>query len=230
MSINMGDSGEEYADHEVQVVYTQNQATGTSSNPDQEQDEVIEFEPVSDRGLDSDELAELVGFYRQVAVIAANEADNAQSFVASLTGEVGMGINLSLGEFAEQSNSTGPGNGERVREFSNGYIDKNNYSEPGVLDSVRLSPTNGFIAGDGDPLLGSGAGAGGGGSNVQADREMFFPDKLGSGPFVDRTDDITVHTECEFADFVGTLNVEVAYILYWRVHEMPEGRASFARP
>jgi len=225
------EQADEYADYEVQVVYFQ--ITLLPVDPDGQAsvdvDRVFEYEPVSDRGLDSDELAELVGWRRSFNIRTSGEADAEQEFNGNAFGEVGLGINLSIQEFAEQSNAN---NGGTRIDFDDSQIgvlagSVNNYAEPGVLDSTTVQITSGFQATDVDNV----GYAGGAGSGSQTTEDsMFYRDKLGSGPYVDRTDDITIHGEAAKQDIAGEVVLEGHYLLYWDVQEMPEGRASFARP
>lgn len=217
MNMDMGAGGAEYADHEVQVIFGKVVQENVDGG---ENDTVIQFEPVSDRGLDSDELAELVGWRRNITAKIVQEDEASQTFVGDGQIEVGLGINLTEGEFAEQS---GRNFGAReIQATADQTIVANNYSEPGVLDTHASSPTTGFISGT--------EGAGGSGTNVTDTESQFYPDYLGSGPYVDRTDDITLHLEAQSVSVVGRIILEAHYILYWNVEEMPEGRASFARP
>jgi len=223
-----GDGSAEYADHEVQVIYFQGTTEDVPNGEDAGFDEVIEYEPVSERGLDSDELAELVGFRGHFNLRHGLRDDGTQvNRPNEFFAEVGLGINLSLQEFAEQSNQNN--GGERILTTPESSLDKDNYAEPGVLDSWSGSSNAQFYD---DQLVDTAAALGGGSAaQPQHEREMFFPDKLGSGPYVDRTDDITVHAEMNAGNIQGTQAIiEGSYIMYWNVQEMPEGRASFARP
>lgn len=217
-----GTEHEEYADHEVQVIYSRAVAgggTGANANIDH----FPQYEPVSDRGLDSDELAELVGMKRVASVYIQAEDAQSQTELGRTTMEVGLGINLSENEFAEQS-AAGAG-GQKDPDYDGvGLVAVNNYAEPGVLDSI--TPTS--ISAGAEPSTADTITAGSAGQTLE--RETYFADALGSGPFVDRTDDLVIHIENEKENLTAAAIVEVAYILYWRVHEMPEGRASFARP
>lgn len=212
-------SGTEYADHEVQVIHGRAQTFPLDN--DEEIDEVLEFEPVSDRGLDSDELAELVAFYRTVTIQLQNEQSTTQTQIGQGQLEYGLGINLSESEFAEQS---GEAHGGQRLDDVDGVLVKNNYAEPGVLDSINDLEANSGAAPATDSTISVGPNGG------EFTRFMNFPRNFGSGPYVDRTDDLTMHIEAANKNFNGDVQVFVSVILYWDVKEMPEGRASFARP
>lgn len=222
MSINMGESGGlEYADHETQVLYCQN---SISQNTDEtfERETEIQYDPVSERGLDNDELAELVGFYRVVNVLAKNEQGATQTQVGEVGAEVALGINLTGQEFPNQSNFNN--GGEEVLNDDTGSVSKNNYSEPGAIDvsgPIAVKPGAAPTT-DSDITAGS--------QSFNEQRTFFFPDRLGSGPYLDATDDLSLKVEATKENVSAGTLVEVIYILYWDVQEMPEGRASFARP
>lgn len=213
------DGAEEYADHEVQVIHGRIGTDGVGV--DGEVDEVLEYEPVSDRGLDSDELAELVAMYRSVTLVVTDEQADTQTEVGQALLEYGLGINLSEQEFAEQS---GPQQGGTELNVDTGQVAVNNYAEPGVLDTINEVSVRAGAAPTTDQDIDTG------GNGQEFARFMNFADAFGSGPYVDRTDDITAHFEVGHDNLSGSTAAYFSTILYWSVEEMPEGRASFARP
>jgi len=219
----MDGGGTEYADHEVQVL-TLRGANGADDQSNQgELDEIKNFEPVSERGIDSDELGELVAMFRTASI-------NLRDFTGLSTDEVGsvhvegdLGANLQDGELPSQVTNNPTAESDPTKDL---LYTTGNYSEPGVFDTFKLSAepafadvTNG-IAGTGDQ------------SGSHSERFINFRDNFGTGPFLDRTDDLSGHIEVEFNNFQtdATLDVEIKYFLYWAVEEMPECRASFSRP
>lgn len=220
----------EYADHEVQVLAVRFIKTGDGS--DVLIEPTIEFEPVSERGIDSDELAQLVGWKRHATVGTFETGESDQSFVGEIQTEVDFGINLTKSEAAGSltgANAASPTviEGDDIGGETTGDIDaaryyRANQSEPGQLDHFLGYAGPGFI--DDEET------AGGGGYSTSQDMTMWYPEKLGSGPYVDRTDDLVMLPEWEVDDVSGRAEFEITYILYWAVEEMPEGRASFARP
>ncbi len=219
MSINMGDSsGVEYADHDVQVLYfrAQNESGETG-----QVDEVLQYDPVSERGLDNDELAELVGFRRTLTIYVEDEIDGPQSQPGNVIGEFGFGINLTEQEFAEQGGQLAPN-----EDVDNGTVEQFNRSEPGVIDSLAPFVIRPGLAPAADATVSAG------GNSQNLSRTFFFPERLGSGPYIDSTDDLTLHVEAQKDNIVDAaqISVEGSMVLYWNVEEMPEGRASFSRP
>jgi len=222
MTMYMGDGSkaDEYADYEVQVIHGRINTDGVG--PDGSVDEVIEYEPVSDRGIDSDELAELVAMYRDVTLVINDEDNNDQNQIGQALMEFGLGINLSESEFAEQS---GPQHGAtEVDTTSDGSVFQNNYSEPGVLDHVNEVSQR--AAHENSTSQNKSIG----GNGLRFERFMNFSDNFHTGPFVDRTDDITAHFEVGHDNLVSRAAAYFSVVLYWNVEEMPEGRASFSRP
>ena len=203
MSINMGDSGDvEYADHEVQALNFQVSTDGTVAAFEQQ----FETSPVSERGIDSDELAELVAMYRYVSLQTQGPQD--QTSQDTLSGEVNLGINTT----GEEEALTDLGANATIEEVEqNGATARlGGLDDPGVLDGASI---NGFVA-----------------THVgQSERFLDFQDTFGSGPYVDKTDDLVVQGEIA-TDGTDRVKIEVVYLLYWSVEQMPEGRASFARP
>jgi len=228
MSMNMDMSGgsTEYADHEVQIITGQTDFTGSGGT---EQVEVLDqLEPLSNRGLDSDELAELVYMRRHSAAYIDKVTEENQTSPGELYCEHSLGINLSGPEIPPNANANNPTSEQRTTvEGSPSNVTPTNvrganYSEPGVIDFGTVIATSGY-----DEAAG---GAGAGASAMAKTRELNFRQAFGSGPYVDRTDDITVFAEMNSEQNVADVSLEMTYALYWNVEEMPEGRASFARP
>jgi len=236
MSMNMDMEGgaAEYADHEVQVITNQISANGTGANSSSETATMLDqLEPVSNRGLDSDELAELVAMYRIHFVDVDGVVRENQTEAGQVDSESAIGINLSEDEFPTQANANNATSAERrLIENQNDIASLargSNYSEPGALDFTRGQITSGFYElVEGPDTSGPQGSAGSGG--VTKERFVDLRTTFGSGPYVDRTDDISVFAELQATNITGEPTVETAYILYWNVEEMPEGRASFARP
>jgi len=229
MSINMADSGSiEYADHEVQVLSGRLTVEGTSSNSAPSGDYIHNTEAVSDRGIDSDELAELVAMYRTVSITVTDEQSSGQAEPANVAAETTLGINLGPDELPTRTAEVGTDVTNDpativVNDQGEGTFAVANFEEPGVLDVSRIQAKPGF----------EGAGGGGSGSySTTAERSAHFQQDFGSGPYLDRTDDLSLSVEINPENIADGLDaqVEITYILYWNVEQMPEGRASFARP
>lgn len=223
MSINMESSGREYADHEVQVLKMR-------GDPDIGADNSIDIlhqtTPVSPRGIDSDELAELVAMRRWFNVKSFGEQDATQTEPGSVTVEADLGANLSPQELATRTTDGGTdvvAESQVINDQDTGSLIFGNYNEPGLFDSFSADATAGFNE------IGDGTGGPGSGSRNE-ERFINFADEFGSGPYMDRTDDLSVHVEVSSLNAANDVEAEVYYTLYWNVQEMPEGRASFARP
>lgn len=225
MAADTGDV--QYADHDVQVITNQVSVNGSGGS-----DSITmldQLNPVSNRGLDSDELAELVAMYRFHYVDIDDEIAEDQNNPGAMDSESALGINLSEPEVPNQANANNAtAEDRRVIEATDETIINNvrgsNYDEPGALDFTRLQTTSGFVVTATDNGSGSGAGS------KTSERFVNFRDAFGSGPYVDQTDDITVFIEASPNQLDAQGAVETGYTLYWNVQEMPEGRASFARP
>jgi hypothetical protein len=225
MSINMENGAAEYADHEVQVIGVDFIDAETGGET-----EVLEqFNPVSSRGLDSDELAELVGVYRTVsAEIRQTSGGGIDENPGTASYECELGINLTNSEFPGQSFNNSPTaetvvDGSPISDGTGRKVRKVNYDEPGVLDTAYLNSVA--------PFRNPADGTGGGGDNEQGSERMIdFRSLLGTGPFVDKTDDIVIHAEGNYQSLEALSFLNANYVLYWDVQEMPEGRASFSRP
>lgn len=227
MSINMdqGSSSAQYADHEVQTIGVR--LICEAEWNDGVIEPRLEFEPVHEFGIDNDELAELVGFYRNATIRFQLTQDNTQTELGDVNFESDFGINVteedvvgSADEFTiDTQEDLGPAT---VNDGTfNGRAIGGVHDNPGQIDHVQFY---------GSPSFNSSSGAGGPGNGQEQDRTFFYPDKLGSGPYVDRTDDLVMLPEIEFQNCVSRVEAEITYILYWNLEEMPEGRASFARP
>jgi len=198
----MGDV--EYSDHEVQAI-------GINAQSEESGNTVATFdiEPVSQRGIDSDELAELVGFYRYASLVPQGTSTNSGN---AFNGDLSFGINTidESEQFADASTRAEIENVPRddggAGEIRIGEID-----DPGVLDGTSVNLRNGT---SGIPTT---------------ERTVNFHEMLGTGPFVDRTDELAFTVELGAADN-DTVRLEAGYILYWNVHEMEGGRSAFARP
>jgi len=228
MSINMSEPAE-YADHEVQVL-TSKMTIDTDLADGDSCEYITSVEPVSDRGLDSNELAELKHMYRKASISITQLNDNTQTELGEVVAEASLGINMGPDELPTRPTVTG----SRVQDASNttvvndqdgGVFSVSNFEEPGILDFTSGGANAGFNE------VGTGTG---GGSHVTTptERDFSFSDTFGTGPFVDRTDDIDLNVELVGSNLSDGVRAEyeVSYLLYWNVHEAEGGRGAFARP
>lgn len=214
----------EYADHDVQVVT--NQVTIDCQAAGNDEAELLDqLNPVSNRGIDTDEVAELVAMRRHVSA-AYNAEAGVQTELNSVEVEADLGINLGQSEVPANANQESPTTSDRrlIKEPDNLVAARGaNYDEPGALDSTKV------IAGGSFNELADGTGGASDPGKVQ-ESMINFRHQFGSGPYIDQTDDLTVFLEVEGFNTNGLAIGESTYELYWDVHEMPEGRASFASP
>jgi hypothetical protein len=155
------------------------------------------------------------------------EGDDNQSEPGSVTGEFDLAINATQGELLGQANANNPnsetfGAGDFKDTIGPGNeLEFTNYNEPGVLDVVDHSANAGFVD----------SGAGGGGSDSDfTEREINFQQNFGTGPYVDRTDDLVLHSEINKNDTVSQIRQRGYLIMYWNVETVEGGRGAFARP
>jgi hypothetical protein len=203
-----GDGSQEYSDFEVQTVARRFGGIAAGGNDDK--DKLFQVEPVyPDSGIDSDELAELVAMFRTATV------DNLGD--GQVAAEYDLGLNLGERELP----------GRVLRAFngrdtdSEGTVirqqDDNNINEAGLEgNDAGILDTCTLIAGADDSFT--------------AERFINFRHNFGTGPFVDKTDDVSFHMELEENGNTAGNSFQVVTYLYWDVTEQPGGRASFARP
>lgn len=206
MNMDMESSGVEYADHDVQALSFQITTPGSA----QDNEFILTTEPVQERGIDNDELAELVAMYRTVRLTPSDEQTASNVTAQGISGEANFGINND--QKSEQLTDL-PANNTLILEDGpvDGFGAIGGSTDPGILDGVGLA---GFETSSSGPT---------------AERFMNFKHELGSGPYVDRTDDLVFAGEVN-SRTEDNLILEYSVILYWNTTEMPEGRPSFARP
>lgn len=204
MDMGTGGAGVEYADHEVQTLNFQITTADGST-----QEGRLKTDPVSQRGLDNDEIAELVGFYRTLSLQPSGQQNGTQ--LGPLNVEVGFGINT---DSVLENLTDLPSNATIVEDpdASSGVVRIGESDDPGIIDGSAVHGLE-------DTDLGAGS----------IERTMNFKDMLGSGPYVDATDDLVFNGEVQ-SQTGDNFILEYGFILYWEVQEMPEGRASFSRP
>lgn len=192
MSIDATD-GVQYADHERQVI-----AVNLTLGAGEEADTDTDLDPVGERGIDPDEIAELVSI-RRTAVSDGGEF------------EFDLGLNLGFDEYPTQAASNlQSGNQLEVIDGNPQGQELSNYSEIGALDS-------GNHCADG-----------------QRDEHQFseyyenLPENYGSGPYVDATDNLSLHVEADNGTG-STRDYRLVYILTWNVEEADDRIPRFSR-
>lgn len=162
-----------------------------------------EAEPVQENGIDNDELAELVAVRYNISL----STDASGAGTNGLDGEYNLGINT-FGEREALSDS--PTNNPLFVSDDNN-VRLGTVEDPGILVSGQVSGVQENSVGN------------------TVDGMVHFSEAFGSGPYVDKTDDLVFRAEVQGQGSTEAV-IEQSYILYWNVTEMPEGRASFARP
>jgi len=202
MSVNMENMTDdvEYSDHEVQNI----SALLTGISPGDEADTFTRLEPLGQRGLDPNEVAELVALYRIVA------APNGET-------EVDLMINGSKDESpsnAAGNITTGFLDGAPEDANGNNQGPLANYMDNGVLDT-------GAALNDPDPIT----------ATNQSGYFVNFRSEFGSGPYVDANDDLGLHIEFDVpSDAPNSETMQVIYRLYWHVVEVSDGIPEFGSP
>lgn len=226
------DHGDEYSDYETQSISLRQEITSADagSSPSLSDDRIVVTDPVSERGIDRDEIAELVGFRRYATAYSKGEEEANTTQAGLILAEGDLGINLNPEELPTQ-NTVGSESLDTVTgadtSQKGGILRGKILDAPGVLDSYTLAgtPSQGPNDNITDPAGGKGSG-----SFMNAERQIYLRDWFGTGPFLDATDDVTIHTEIDPTNVNTNVVTEVQYQLYWHVTEMPEGRSSLGRP
>ena len=226
--MNGGSTATEYADHEVQIV-SGRVTVDTDFFDGTTADYIHSTEPVSKRGLDSNELAELKAMYRTCSIRIGALDDNLQTELGDATAEVALGVNMGPDELPTRTTIVGTDVTDSsattvINDQNGGSFSVANFEEPGILDVTRATGAAGYEAAT--------SGAGAGSQATTATERDFDFSVLGSGPYLDRTDDLDLAMELETVNLSDGVvcQVEVTYILYWDVHEAQGGRGAFARP
>lgn len=219
MSVNMshGSEPDEYSDHYVQNI------SGSVDTGVESSDYLYDLEPVSRRGIDSDELAELVAMRRFYRVEAFDANEGTPGSPGTILAEGSLGINLSPEEIPTRSTIENELSDEAtvVNNQSDGDLFVRNYEEPGILDSWAGQVGNGFE----DETSATGGAAG---TSAAGERFINLKHEFGSGPYLDRTDELSLNLEAERFEAQFNGEVEVYYQLFWHVSEHEDQRARFS--
>jgi hypothetical protein len=172
--------------------------TGTSASD-------REYEPLGG-DLQNDELAELVSLRGTIqSFVNEDPADGNQDEAGTYGGEAEIGINLDGPERA-MSDQRDP-----------------NYTDDSPAILALLTAGTGTV-----PFVDSSAGAGGGGGSPSQNVAINFREHFGSGPFLDKSDSITLRTVVQAQNTVLQVNTEAYWQLGYRVYEIESQRPTFA--
>jgi hypothetical protein len=205
-----GHSGLRFSDVEIQNIGFRKE--GTLGGADGDSASRNDYE-ITERGLDHNEIAELVFMYRDYYLAAESTGGTGSDATApgSLEGAASLGVNL---EGAEDIVSDQP------------YVDGPDSvtDERGQLDFVEAE-----IA----VLYQDTANQnGGGGNSMGRDRTMNWRHHFGRGPAFDSADDLSLRMDVEKHGAGGDTRAKshVYYQLGWVVHEVEDIRPQFGLP
>jgi len=174
--------------------------------------------PITDRGLNPDEVAELVGM--NVRALVFSQADQPQDSLGSMTATLEAGFNLSGEEFLY-------GNYDELEQFDvddSGTVDfenrSNSIDEQGLLWAQAMQ----FEKGYDDDSNGNG---GAGGSGNHTEEWIPFRDRFGQGPIVDEIDDFSSKILLDLENMIATCEARATYSLYYNVMELEEARSRY---
>lgn len=221
MSIGMSQADETYADFDVHHITHKITAPNSRDDPTQVVKREEQFE-ITERGLEPDELAELVAFRVETSInVDHNAVPPAKP--GSCVVEAGAGFNLSGQEFVQEG-------GELLATFDDdnsgtddAQVRANDTDEVGQLWFSNYGTAITFEdegSGTGGPAAASGRYP-----EVINLREMF-----GEGPVVDSVDDFTIRHRFELSSVdVYRVTSKLNFSLYYRVMETESGRSRFGR-
>lgn len=192
----------QYADHEFQTIRMQAfEVSGDAAD----QASTRLYEPLGGN-LQNDELAELVSI-RGTLQCEVNEdpAEGNQSEAGTYGGQAEIGINTT-GDERATSDMRDPNFGDE--------------DSPAILYILQTGTGT-------SPFVDTSAGAGGGGGSPQQNGDFNFRDHFGTGPFLDKADEISVRTEVESKNTVLDVVAEAYWILGYRVYEIESQRPTF---
>lgn len=207
---HIGHESEELNYNDLQYQYVGQKRSYTSTNVNEAEN--YEYEPIQDRELDHNELAELVYMRRHLFIemqVSGDAIDQTETgaVAANLTFE----INSGTGEWLNSD------------QRDNAFSEENNRN----LDLAEIqtqAPFNELETG----------GAGGGSSGTANDtREVMFAGPQGlfeHGPVLDANDTLNFRIETHKYNTTYNVRTKVYYVLGWRVHEIEDARPEFGIP
>lgn len=211
--------GATYSDHEIQWLSNDYRfLDAADAGPDTSLTDESQFS-VTERGLDNDELAELV--YMRADIQLGLESVGDQTTRNVFKALTDFGANLSGTEF--QANNPSRENfdvdSSGTNDFSRFF---KNTDEAGQFYSEALSVNIGHRD------TGNSVAAGPAIDRVQV--ELDYRDVFGGGPFLDSTDDLTARVLMDVENAIDACELRQRIMLAWDVQTIEGGRASFGRP
>lgn len=211
--------GMTYSDHEVQWI--RNSMTfrdAADSGPDTNVTDEAQFN-VTERGLDNDELAELVYLRADISLAINSVGDQTTANAFNAFTDWGANLagteNLLTDDSKEFFDVDDSGTDDFVRE-------ERVTDEAGEFVSEILRATIGHRD--------TANSVAGGADNDRVQVEIDFRDVYGGGPFLDSTDDITNRVFFDVNNAIDSATLDQILTLGWRVETVEGGRAAFGRP
>lgn len=176
---------------------------------------------ITERGLDPDELAELVGL-RVSATIGTDVDPISQDEIGHITGWFQTGFNLSGDEFlvsqGTQATEDFDVDGSGTADFRSFTRDTD---EVGQLTADRLDGYLGYSD--------TTDGTGGAGGMPELNYVLNFRQMFGMGPIVDAADDFSTMVGLDINNVVAGATAKMTVSAYYEVEEYEHGRSRFGR-
>lgn len=209
-----------YADYELQQIGYETSAIGSDEN-------VRTFhshEPVRDRGLENDEVAELVAgvFFAQCSL--DDFESNATQKPGSAEHKGTWGANLNFPETGAGdwvTEETNPTNGQNIATVSGGST-RFEQDEPGVFENFLCTAIS--------PHQDTANQQAGGGSAETVQWSMNYRNMFGRGPILDASDELTLGVAVVRNETSFTAEGTFTARLVWDVSTVEDERKEFALP
>jgi len=210
-----GDGGSlSYNDLHYQYIGIDEQERFTSGNSEDAQAFAYSTEPIEDRELDHNELAELVYLRRQACFFIQDDQANDQDQAGSFQGSVVLEVNSGPGEWL---------NSDQRFDVDNSFYSEENNRNLDVVEAVITPGYSNDTTQNGGP-----------GSLAPAfERETAYAGSSGlfdHGPVLDPNDELDVRIELDAQNNIEVMKARVFYVLGWRVHEIEDARPQFGIP
>lgn len=211
--------GVTYSDHEIQWIRNDMEFLDSAdSGPDTAVTDVAEF-PVTARGLDNDELAELVYLRASIDLginsvgdqTTRNAFEVLSDWGANLSGSEFSGADPDLENFDVDDSGT-----DDFRRFFDSSDEVGQWISEAMRAGIGFRDTANSV-----------------GANETTDRvqvEIDFRDIFGSGPFLDSTDDITNRIAFIARNAIDSATLDQRLVLGYNVQTVEGTRAAFGRP
>lgn len=196
----------QYADFEFQHIRVQSVSPSGDATGDSASDRSYD---ILGGDLQHDEVAMLANVRAVLATeITSSPADDSQDEAGTFGGKAELGVNIDGTERAT-SDQRDPN-----------YGDEDN---PGIISVMQTGSSS-------TPFVDTSAGAGGGGGAPHDRHEIDFLDWYGSGPYLDKSDNLTIRVEVSNQNTVAEVTSQAYYTLGFYVLEVDDIRPTFGAP